>query len=161
MRAKRHAREACEARDCRDDDHAERRCRERLDQRLAKRRKNPATAAATITAACDCAPAASLTAEREFEEETGKGASQAADDVSAAECGQFAVRVDVVAVSLRERPYRRDQVGERDERERGRRKQQISEVLQPDVRHAERRQPALDDAHGREVVAREVEDCGL
>ena len=51
---------------------------------IAKRRKNPAIAAATITAACDCAPAASLTAEREFEEETGKGASQAADDVRAA-----------------------------------------------------------------------------
>ena len=38
---------------------------------IAKRRKSPTTAAATTTAACDFAPLESLTAEREFEEETG------------------------------------------------------------------------------------------
>ena len=38
---------------------------------IAKRRKSPTTAAATRTAACDFAPAESLTADREFDEETG------------------------------------------------------------------------------------------
>ena len=38
---------------------------------IAKRRKSPTTAAATMTAPWDLAPAESLTAERELEEETG------------------------------------------------------------------------------------------
>ena len=38
---------------------------------IAKRRKSPTTAAATTTAPCDFAPLESLTAEREFEDETG------------------------------------------------------------------------------------------
>ena len=38
---------------------------------IAKSRKSPTTAAATRTAAWDFAPAASLTADRELEEETG------------------------------------------------------------------------------------------
>ena len=38
---------------------------------IAKRRKSPTTAAATRTAAWDLAPAESLTADRELEEETG------------------------------------------------------------------------------------------
>ena len=39
---------------------------------IAKRRNNPTTPAATTTAPCDLAPAESLTADREFDEETGK-----------------------------------------------------------------------------------------
>ena len=95
--------------------------RERLDQRHRDQEEQADDPAATTAAACDLAPAASLTAVREFEDETGKPSGRR--DVRRAERRQLPVRVDLVAVLLRERAHRPDRVGESDQRKRGRGKQ--------------------------------------
>ena len=102
---------------------------------IAKRRKNPTTDRGDDHGGLRPRAGGVVDGGARVRGGDGERARQAADDVRAAERGQFAVGVGVVAVPLRERPHRRDQVGERDERERGRRKQQIEEIVQADVGH--------------------------
>ena len=68
-----------------------------------------------MTAPWDLAPAESLTADRELEEETGNALCQPADQIGAADRGQLTVGVDFVAVLLGESADGRDEVGEGDE----------------------------------------------
>ena len=143
-----------------DDDHAERRRGQRLDQRHREEEEEPDDDRGDQDGRLRLRSGGVVDRGAGVGGGDGKRAGQAADEVRAADRGQLAVGVDLVAVLLGEGPHGRDQVGERDERERRRGKHQIEEVAALRRRHPEGRQATLDLADDRDPVSSEVDERG-
>ena len=90
--------------------------------------------------------------------ETGSALEAPARTLAAPKPRSSAFGVDVVAVLERERADGGDAVGEHDQRERDRRKEEIGVVGEPDVWKSERWQPLLDVADDRDVEVVDVEN---
>ena len=141
-----------------DDDHSERRRRQRLDQGHREEEEEPDDRRGDEDGSLG--PRAGGVVDRGpgVGGGDGKRPGQAADEVGAADRGQLAVGVDLVAVLLGEGAHGRDQVREGNERECRRGKHEIEEVVCSDPWQPERGQAALDLADDGDPVLLQVDE---